>query len=295
MVANYRRAARENSVAYRITPLARALLCTAILTISGCAALPLPVGTLAPDPVRADEEYRQGLAHTQGIGVPQNYARGVKSFKQAARLGSADAAYMTGMAYLIGRGVTPDLSSAVRWLEVANRAGHSGATYQLGKLYIKGQGVTQDQAWGALLLGLAAGDGHSQAMLELAICYRAGIGLPVDPGMAWYWADTSDRADASQTAKAVSNKLRELSSDAQRTRATSRAASARRGTLDLASATYAQQQLSLLGYRPGGIDGLWGPASARALEAFRNAESLPHRGPPGNTDLLQLRLRSLQR
>jgi hypothetical protein len=276
-------------MAHRIAPLARTLLCATLLSLAGCASLPLPVGTLPADPVRAEQAYREGLSYTQGAGVTQDYAQGMQSFKQAARLGSADAAYMVGMGYLTGRGVARDDASAARWLEVANRAGHRAATFQLGKLHLNGQGVTRDRAWGALLLGLAASAGHSRAMLELAVCYRAGLGVPTDPGLAWYWADQARRNDANPLIQTVSDKLYRDSSDAQRQSAAARAASAQNRPLGLAGATYAQQQLQRLGYNPGQADGLWGPASNRALDAFRTAHSLPRGRPPDNADLLRLR------
>nr|WP_067298071.1 SEL1-like repeat protein [Marinobacterium profundum] len=276
-------------MAYRIAPSTRTLLCAALLTLAGCAALPLPVGTLPADPVRAEQQYREGLNFTQGVGVSQDYARGMNAFKQAARLGSADAAYMAGMGYLTGRGVAPDDASAARWLEIANRAGHTPATFQLGKLYLNGKGVEQDRAWGALLLGLAAINGHSQAMLELAVCYRAGIGVPTDAGLAWYWADQAGRNDSNPLIQTVTARLYQDSSLAQRQNASSRAASAQKRPLGLASATYTQQLLKQQGYNPGPADGLWGPASSRALDAFRSAHSLPPGGPANNADLLRLR------
>jgi TPR repeat protein len=276
-------------MAYRIAPAARTLLCAALLTLAGCAALPLPVGTLPADPVRAEQQYREGLNYTQGVGVSQDYARGMQAFKQAARLGSADAAYMAGMGYLTGRGVTADDASAARWLEIANRAGHTPATFQLAKLYLNGKGVDQDRAWGALLLGLAAAEGHSQAMLELAVCYRAGIGVPTDVGLAWYWADQAGRHDRKPLIQTVSARLYRDSSEAQRQNASARATSAQKRPLGLAAATYTQLQLKQQGYNPGPADGLWGPSSSRALDAFRNAHSLPAGGAPDNADMLRLR------
>lgn len=276
-------------MAYRVTSQARTLLCAAALTLAGCSALPLPVGTLPADPAKAEQHYREGLNYTQGVGVSQDYARGMQSFKQAARLGSADAAYLVGMGYLTGRGVTRDYSTAAQWLEIANRAGHNPATFQLGKLYLKGQGVSQDKEWGALLLGLAATGGHAQAMLELAVCYRGGIGVPTDPGLAWYWADQAGQSDTNPLIQTVSARLRRDSSQAQRQSATARAKSAQKRPLNLASATYAQLQLQMLGYNPGSADGLWGPASSRALDAFRATQGLPRGTAPDNADLLRLR------
>ncbi|UTW11583.1 SEL1-like repeat protein [Marinobacterium rhizophilum] len=276
-------------MAYRIAPKPLSLLCAAVLGLAGCSALPLPIGTLPADPEKAEQHYREGLHYTQGVGVTQDYARGMQSFRQAARLGSANAAYMAGMGYLTGRGVAADDASAARWLEVANRDGHIGATFQLGKLYLKGQGVDQDRAWGALLLGLAAANGHSQAMLELAVCYRAGIGVPTDPGLAWYWADQASRIDSNPLIQTVSARLYHDSNAAQRQNASDRAGSAQKRALGLAGATYTQQQLKQQGYNPGPADGLWGPASSRALDAFRNAHALPRGGAPDNADLLRLR------
>lgn len=269
----------------------RALLLGAAISLAGCSALPLPLGMLEPDPEQAQAEYREGLNYTQGIGVEQDYAAGVRHFKRAARLGSLDAAYMTGLAYVTGRGVNGDFDTAAYWLEPAAENGHAGAAFLLGKLYINGLGVDEDRAWGAYWLGRAAAGGQSQAMLELAVCYHAGIGLPADPGMAWLWADRAADAGIDKAAEA-SRRLLNESSSAERREAISRVQQAASGTSDLATTTYLQQTLSQLGYKLGLIDGLWGPRTRKALSSFRLAESMPDPETPRFNDLERLRERT---
>lgn len=266
----------------------RPLMLTAALALSGCAAMPLPVGSLPDDPERAAQQYRLGLDFTQGVGVKQDYARGLGHFKQAARLGSDEAAYMAGMAYMTGRGTGRDFGAAARWLEPAAEAGHPNAAYQLGRLHINGLGIPEDEAWGAYWLGRAAAAGHGEAMLRLAICYHAGMGLPKDPGMAWYWADQAAQTGTDKAVEARS-RLRAATDAAQRTQAAARARRAAASGVDLATATYMQRQLQRLGYAPGVIDGLWGPRSAAALDAFRGAKSLPQLSGPTAADLERLR------
>lgn len=280
-------------MAHRPVSGSRALLFGALL-LSGCAALPLPVGTLQPDPVQAAREYRLGLAYSDGSGVATDPASALTHFKRAARLGSADGAYRVGMAYLTGQGVEQDPAQAATWFQPAVEAGHAAASYQLGKLYINGRGVSTDKPWGARLLGMAASRGYPEAMLELAVCYHAGIGVPKDPGMAWYWSDRAARNDAPMATEATA-KLRRFSRTSQRENARSRVLRADRQKPDLATTTYIQQQLSALGYHPGSIDGIWGPASTRALTHFRQLEALPRGGPPDDADLLRLRVRSIRR
>jgi len=272
----------------------RALLLSTAIGLAGCSALSGSFGSLEPDPQRAAAEYRVGINYTQGIGVEQDYAKGVRHFKRAAQLGSLEGAYMTGLAYVTGRGVKGDFETAAGWLEPAAEGGHTGAAFLLGKLYINGQGVDRDRAWGAYWLGRAAAGGQAQAMLELAICYHAGIGLPADPGMAWLWADRAADAGVDKAAEA-SSKLRGESSATERRSAISRAQQAGTGASDLATTTYLQQQLLQLGYEPGIIDGLWGPRTRKALSRFRLAESLPDPETPRFNDLERLHQRTSKR
>ncbi|GGO86803.1 hypothetical protein GCM10011348_38540 [Marinobacterium nitratireducens] len=263
----------------------------AALGMSGCSSLSLPFFTPEPDPQRAEAEYRTGINFTQGIGVEQDYAQGVRHFKRAARFGSQDAAYMTGLAYVTGRGVSGDFATAADWLEPAAEAGHPNAAFLLGKLYLSGLGVEKDKDWGVYWLGRAAEGGVTQAMLELAVCYHAGIGLPADPGMAWLWADRAADTGTDKAAKA-SSQLLGKSSASQRRQAINRVQSAASADSSLATVTYLQQKLAQLGYEPGLVDGLWGPRTREALEAFRLAESLPGGSVPHLRDLERLRDRT---
>lgn len=275
----------------RATRTLRALLLGTAIGLSGCSTLSLPFITPDPDPQLAQEEYRQGLNYTQGIGVEQDYAEGVRHFKRAARFGSRDAAYMTGLAYVTGRGVNGDFAEAAEWLEPAAEAGHDGAALLLGKLYISGLGVDQDKDWGAYWIGRAAAGGVNQAMLELAVCYHAGIGLPNDAGMAWLWADRAADAGIDKATEA-SRQLLAKSSAAQRREAISRVQRAGAGSHDIATTTYLQQKLRQLGYEPGTVDGLWGPRTQKALNVFRLTESLPQADTPQLDDLKRLRERA---
>ena len=96
------------------------------------------------------------MMHTNGEGVPQNYAEAAIWFRLAAEQGHAWAQTTLGVMYLNGRGVPQDDVEAVTWWRKAAEQGHAWALATLGASYDTGRGVPQDNVEAHTWLNLAA-------------------------------------------------------------------------------------------------------------------------------------------
>jgi len=74
-----------------------------------------------------------GSYYSQGIyNLPQDHAKALKLWYQAAELGSAPAYFSIGTAYQLKQGVKSDMKKAMHYYELAAMKGDDGARYMLG-------------------------------------------------------------------------------------------------------------------------------------------------------------------
>ncbi len=104
---------------------------------------------------RAVGQYGLGVKYATGDGVPQDYARAVEWFREAAAAGDVGGQYNLGGLYANGKGVPQDYAKAAQWYHKASEQGDGGAQYRLGVLYTEGRGVPQDYAKAIKWLRLA--------------------------------------------------------------------------------------------------------------------------------------------
>jgi len=102
-----------------------------------------------------------GLYHSEGILVPQDYARGCNYFSQAAAAGHVAAAYRAFLCL-----VKAEPERARQWLEQSARGGHAGAQEAMGRACIEKTSI--DAACAKMWLEPAAGQGRVGAMSLLA-------------------------------------------------------------------------------------------------------------------------------
>ena len=102
--------------------------------------------TPTPDPEEAVEQikkrmeiddaeaiYEMGICHSGGShGLPQNRAKALELWHQAAELGHAISYYNIGVAYYQGNGVKRDEKKAVHYFELGAMGGHVRARHNLG-------------------------------------------------------------------------------------------------------------------------------------------------------------------
>lgn len=69
-------------------------------------------------PTNVDAIYRLAILDDLGFGAPQDHARAVEGYLQAAKMGNADAMYTVGRRYLMGEGVAFSAEDAYFWLGV---------------------------------------------------------------------------------------------------------------------------------------------------------------------------------
>ncbi len=104
----------------------------------------------------------------------KQYDRAVSLWRRAASRGNVEAEYRIGIAHRSGRGVPRDLDKAKRWLARADRNGSPDARYALGMMYRNGLGVARSREKAIDLLERAAAAGHEDAKRELQAIARSG-------------------------------------------------------------------------------------------------------------------------
>ena len=77
----------------------------------------------------AESNFRSGLRHAQGAGVPQDYAEAARHYRLAAEAGHVQAQKHLGFLYATGKGVAKDSAEAERWLRKAGGQGNVGADF----------------------------------------------------------------------------------------------------------------------------------------------------------------------
>ncbi len=199
--------------------------------------------------------------------------RALPLFQASAEAGDVYGYNNMGYAYQNGIGVEPDLGQAIDWYEQAARGGQPNAPINLAFIYRDGgPGVAADLQRAAFWFAEAARNGNAWGSVHLASLYEQGaLGEAPDPVLAAKllarvaWLDATDGRHAVQQNYGGAG-------DAARERFTQLPARA--------VAQAVQGELARLGFDPGPADGLPGPRTESAIEAF-----LASREPALPTDL----------
>lgn len=96
---------------------------------------------------------------------PQDRARALKLFQQAADQGVASAQAIVAHAYIYGDFAKNDYAAAKPWLEAATAQGEPWAIYMLGWMYHQGEGVVRDEQRARELILRAANLRQPSALL----------------------------------------------------------------------------------------------------------------------------------
>src|SRR5262249_2546912 len=79
--------------------------------------------------------YALGYCYFYGIGVPQDFAEGLKLARKAAEQGDSAAAYALGNTYLDGKFAPKDETEGVKWLRKSAALGLPQGQVSLGECY----------------------------------------------------------------------------------------------------------------------------------------------------------------
>lgn len=117
-------------------------------------------------------QYRLGMLHYHGQGVPEDEKQAIYWWKKAAAQGYTEAMFQLGSAYLFGAQTAkfvpdPDREAALWYFQAAS-AGHAEAQYHLGLLFLAGKGVVDNRQEAARWFRKAAAQGHPEAKKALA-------------------------------------------------------------------------------------------------------------------------------
>ena len=236
----------------------------------------------------AKSQYRLGVAYDSGRGVAEDHAEAVAWFLRAAEQEYAKAQHRLGVAYDTSRGVDEDHATAARWFRRAAEQGYAKSQYRLGVAYDIERGVdadpaqtaewfrvAQDRAWAALWYRRAAEQGLAQAQYALGVANAEGASVPIDLIDAYKWLTlAAERGLEQATGERDEVARRMTATQIVRAQRLVRHWSPRSpaGAGDEAAVRFVQFALQRLGYPVGAVDGIAGPRTKGAIEAYqRNA------------------------
>lgn len=186
----------------------------------------------------------------------------IELLAEAGERGSAQAQFELGQLYYQGQVIARDAPRAAAYFGEAAAAGHLGGMTQLAHLTRRGDGATADPAAARALYARAAERRHGWAEVELAGMLVDGEGGPADLASALerylrLAAQTRDPALSARAEREIKAIPREQ------------------------LVGFVQASLAARGFDAGPADGLMGPTTRRAIEAFQAEAGLAADGSIG--------------
>ena len=225
----------------------------------------------------AQAAYELGLAYIEGSGVPEDLELSAKWINRAADLGDPGAEFLVGSSFYAGIGVEQDVPRGLSFLERAAVQGHPKAQFLLGQAYVDGIGVQENAQWAARWYGKAARGGHPRAQYALGVMFASGLGVPKNPLRAYQWfgsAAANGYEKAAELRDAISSRLSPAALATADAKVARFSAKESIGYSDAPTVMYVQTRLRALGYDSGPVDGIAGPRTRTAIEAFQSSERL---------------------
>lgn len=129
----------------------------------------------------ADAQLLMGRLYLNGNN-PENYKKGFRLVREAAKQGHEKAACDLGVLYKYGKGCKLNFDKSKRWFRKASKFGSDKAAYSLGYMYYKGLG-TLAQDYSEAVKWFQKSE-YPMAVHWLAQCYYFGYGVPQDKALA---------------------------------------------------------------------------------------------------------------
>lgn len=113
-----------------------------------------------------------------GKEKPQDYAKALHLYQQAAERGDAEAQFIIGGMYYLGKGTDPDKKIGFKWLLRAAEQGKASPESEniIGGMFLRGINVPQNYLEAKRWLTEAADQGNVAAQNDLAYLFFNGLG-----------------------------------------------------------------------------------------------------------------------
>lgn len=240
--------------------------------------------------------YELGEAYNEGLGVDQDLNAGAKWINAAATRGEPRAQYVVGSAYYNGNSVEQDFVRAANYLTESAKQAYAPAQFLLAECYANGRGVTKNLSWAARWYGKAAAQGHPDGAFSYGVVQAAGLGLPTNLPAGYAWLTVAEQAGhgtAKDIRGAIVNKMTPAQLADGKAQAAAFTISSQVPFADKPTIMFVQHSLNRLGFNAGTVDGLTGPRTRGAIEAY--LKSVGAGGEPEITpDLVQRLFESQQ-
>ncbi len=155
----------------------------------------------------AEAQFKLGLRHVRGEGVPQNNSEGVRWLQKSAEQGFAPAQSELGYMHEQGHGTAVNYAEALKWYRRAAEQGLPLGQNNIGAMYDLGRGVPVDHAEAARWFRKAAEQGLPIAQRNFGNALAQGRGVRQDYVEAYKWL----RLAALQGIHAARDGIREIS------------------------------------------------------------------------------------
>ncbi len=239
----------------------------------------------AVDAGDAQGQYMLGYMYQSGRGVTRDLGRAAQLFRAGADQGYGPAIHSLAYLYRFGQGVRQDEAEALRLYMLAANGGNVRSIQQMGYIYERGAiGVAQNynEAFQWYLRAAEADDIYSIA--QVGRYYQEGRGVPVNyqealswyqrgadagygeamVGVAWMY-ETGNGGVARDPVQAASWYLQAMADG-------STWPIENRGQLSQEVVEELQRSLQVAGHYTSAIDGDAGPGTARAMQAYIDAQ-----------------------
>ena len=239
-----------------------------------------------------EAQHDMGAIYVSGNGkVKQDLKRAILWFQEAANNGVANAKYNLGVLYHQGMGVEKNLDKALELYTQAANSGHPEAQYNLGIAYIEGIGVPYNPQKASQYFEGAAKQNIVEAAYNLGLIYENGLLGKSQPDIALAWykhaADSGSpeaKSAMEQLATSLGISTEDIDRIIQNVKKTNNVFSDTQNQKDLISKT--QNELMRRGLYPGPVDGVMGPMTRNAIEAFQKSANIEVTGQT-SADLLK--------
>ncbi len=239
-----------------------------------------------------EAQHDMGALYISGHGkIKPDLNRAISWFQEAANNGVANAKYNLGVLYHQGMGVEKNLDKALELYRQAAQAGHPEAQYNLGIANIEGIGVSYNPQKAAYYFEAAAKQNIVEAAYNLGLIYENGLLGKSQPDIALTWykhaADGGSpeaKSAMQQLATSLGISQEDINRIVRNVEKNNESFSNIEDKKLLISKT--QKELMRRGLYPGPVDGVMGPMTRNAIEAFQKSANVKITG-EASPELLQ--------